>query len=147
MNGKFKIMTWCPTVILVVLTVFFLILTSHINGQLTFVTGHIIADQLLTSASQRSSENDSSLPDGTQDKMSPDGNPEQHKCSYLVLAPILKTDNPEHRLKKQTISSVGFDTPPVGRHHQNNVLTTTSLISSDLGRRLTLVGNKPSGTS
>jgi len=68
--------------------------------------------------------------------------------AYLILlTPILKSDNNNNHLKKQILSHKGTTILPLYRNQQHVVLTATPLISSNLGRRVTLVGAKPSGTS
>lgn len=68
-----------------------------------------------------------------------------HTCIILPL--ILKTDNHENRFKTQNVSCRETDVSSIHERERFSVMTSTSLISAHLGRRLTLVGSRPSGTS
>lgn len=87
------------------------------------------------------------LSDRAQKNMATNGKPGHARPAYLVLPPILKPDNTDKRFKKQTVSYRRIIIPSVYQNRPCDVLTSTSLISSNLGRRVTLVGAKPSGTS
>ena len=87
------------------------------------------------------------LSDRAQKNMATNGKPGHARPAYLDLPPILKPDNTDKRFKKQTVSYRRIIIPSVYQNRSCDVLTSTSLISSNLGRRVTLVGAKPSGTS
>ncbi len=86
------------------------------------------------------------LSDSDQDKLATNGRSGGGQPVAFLLAPVLKPDNSDKRLKKHNVFSrptVAFSDRQV---RQREVLTSTSMISSDLGQLLTLVGSKPSGT-
>ena len=87
------------------------------------------------------------ISDGTQENMATNGKPSHARPAYLVLPPILKPDNTDKRFNKQTASYKRTIISSVRQNRPCDVLTSTNLISSNLGRRVTLVGAKPSGTS
>ncbi|MFH1373690.1 MAG: hypothetical protein ABII79_07845 [bacterium] len=108
-------------------------------------------DGIATSQSEAALENREWIParflsDSDQENLATNGRPGGGQSVAFLLAPVLKPDNSEKRLKKQGI----FKRPTVvfsdRQVRQREVLTSTSLISSDLGQLLTLVGSKPSGT-
>jgi hypothetical protein len=76
-----------------------------------------------------------------------DSQPVERQYALLTLPLIIKTDNSENRYKVQTGSGGDIHNDLVYKGSQRPVLTSTCLISSRLGRQLTLVGAKPSGTS
>ncbi len=82
-----------------------------------------------------------------RDKIATDGKPVGSQYPCLVLPLILKTDNTEDRYKTQNDAGREISTSSVYHNDRYSVLTSTSRISSRLGRQLTLVGAKPSGTS
>jgi len=87
------------------------------------------------------------LSDRAQKNMATNGKPGHARPAYLVLPSILKPDNTDKRFKRQTVSYKRTTIPSICQNRTCDVLTSTSLISSNLGRRITLVGAKPSGTS
>ncbi|MFQ6008051.1 MAG: hypothetical protein ACE5K8_03780 [Candidatus Zixiibacteriota bacterium] len=89
-------------------------------------------------------------PAATEDahhKMAPDGEPSGNQYAYIVLPLILKSENSDNRYKTQNILCREINASSIHKGNRSSVLTSTSLISSRLGRQLTLVGAKPSGTS
>lgn len=86
-------------------------------------------------------------PECGQDKVATEGKTTSNQHAYLVLPLILKTDNTENRLKTQNVSCRETNVSSVHEKERFSVLTSTSLISAHLCRRLTLLGAKPSGTS
>jgi hypothetical protein len=87
------------------------------------------------------------ISEGVQENMATNGKPGQAQPAYLVLPLILKSDNTDKCFKKQTVSYKKTIISSVCRSRPCDVLTSTSLISTNLGHRVTLVGAKPSGTS
>jgi hypothetical protein len=82
-----------------------------------------------------------------RDEIATDGVPVSHQYPCLVLPLILKTDNSEDSYKTQNVARREISISSFYHKDQYSVLTSTSRISSRLGRQLTLVGAKPSGTS
>jgi H+/gluconate symporter-like permease len=87
------------------------------------------------------------LSDRAQKNMATNGKPGHARPAYLALPPILKPNNTDKRFNKQTVSYKRTTISSIRQNRPCDVLTSTSLISSNLGRRVTLVGAKPSGTS
>jgi hypothetical protein len=87
------------------------------------------------------------ISEGAQENMATNGKPGHARPAYLVLLPVLKPDNTDKRFNKQTVSYKRTIISSVCQNRPCDVLTSTSLISSNLGHRVTLVGAKPSGTS
>ena len=83
----------------------------------------------------------------SRDNIAPDAKPFSSQYPCIVLPLILKTDNSEDRDRTHHATGREIDLPSVYEKDQSCVLTSPSLISSRLGRQLTLVGAKPSGTS
>jgi hypothetical protein len=86
------------------------------------------------------------ISEDAQENMATNGKPGNTRPPYLVLPPILKPDNTDKRFNKQTVSYKRTIISSVCQNRPCDILTSTSLISSNLGRRVTLVGAKPSGT-
>jgi hypothetical protein len=82
----------------------------------------------------------------SKDELTRSGKPVGDQYAYLVLPLILKTDNPEDRLRINDSPCRETNQSSTCRKERFSVQTSTSLVSSHLGRRLTLVGAKPSGT-
>ena len=75
-----------------------------------------------------------------------DGRPVSGRRACLILPSFLRPDNTDSRLKNQAVSHKMIGISSVGQNRQCDIRTTPSLISSNLARRVTLVGAKPSGT-
>lgn len=81
-----------------------------------------------------------------QDKMASDGRPTRTSAASIVLAPVLKPDNTDSRHKKLSETEGTTLLSPTKSNRARLILGSASLVASDLGRRLTLVGARPSGT-
>jgi hypothetical protein len=84
---------------------------------------------------------------GAGTNMANNGRPASQRPALLVLPPIIKPDNTDSRLRGLPVSGAIRIVSMVDRHQPHDVLTSTSLVCSTVGRRVTLVGAKPSGTS
>ncbi len=89
----------------------------------------------------------SCLPGGAQDDVATGGKSRSPRPASLVLPPVLKPNNTDSHLDRQAVFRSGTNTLPVCPCPRLVILTSTSLVSSNLGCRATLVGARPSGTS
>lgn len=87
------------------------------------------------------------LPEGAHGNMATGGDAGGAPPAYLALPPILKPDKTDERLDNQTVSYRKATISSVRQNGPGDILTSAGLVSSELGRRATLVGAKPSGTS
>ncbi len=85
--------------------------------------------------------------DFAHQNMATDGKPASSQLAYLVLPPLLKPDNSNSHTRLFFAVSGKTNHFPLSSTHHSIVLASTSLISSYLAHRFTLVGSKPSGTS
>jgi len=86
-------------------------------------------------------------PDEIADEMTPDGKPYTEESAYFIHAALSKYNNSDNRFK-ENINKAAFACLITSHYGFNHKITTsTSLISSNLGRQFTLVGARPSGTS
>ncbi len=78
-------------------------------------------------------------------KMSTDGLPQTH--DFPCLMPLIYTnDSNSNKIKKQTTQFSNFDKYSKKYSHKSSSITSSSRVSSSLGRQFTLIGAKPSGT-
>ncbi|MEA2031522.1 MAG: hypothetical protein U9N55_08040 [candidate division Zixibacteria bacterium] len=78
--------------------------------------------------------------------MTPDGLPAPEMPAYVVMPFLFKTDNSLKRGLQESRRSCCTHTLVIPNHNCRIITTSTSLVSSHLGRKFTLVGSKPSGT-
>jgi len=82
----------------------------------------------------------------TGDRIDTDTQPFGNQYTLLTLPLIIKTENSENRYKIPPCTVGDVNDALMYRGSQCSVLTSTCLISPHLGRQLTLIGAKPSGT-
>ncbi|UCD62977.1 MAG: hypothetical protein JSW34_09470 [Candidatus Zixiibacteriota bacterium] len=86
-------------------------------------------------------------PDDTAVNMTPTGRPNAEPAAFLTSAPMVGPDSNPAR-DKLTPHLVNFDGLTAGTsRHRAAVVSTPSLVSSQMALQFTLVGAKPSGTS
>lgn len=78
--------------------------------------------------------------------MTPDGQPISEGPAFVVLPLLHKTDNTLRRGLSDKRLSSRVDIENIGNDNSGRATTSVSQVSSRLGRQLTLVGAKPSGT-
>ncbi|HWR83407.1 MAG TPA: hypothetical protein VN285_08895 [Candidatus Deferrimicrobium sp.] len=76
-----------------------------------------------------------------------DSRPIRIQAAFLAVATGLKPANSDGRFRQPDDAHGVSAVPLAGLDDMAELLTSTSLISADLGRRERLVGAKPSGTS
>jgi len=77
--------------------------------------------------------------------MTPDGLPTPEMPAYVVMPFLFKTDNSLKRGLQESRCSCCTHDWVIPNHNCRTITTSTSLVSSHLGRKFTLVGSKPSG--
>lgn len=77
--------------------------------------------------------------------MTDDGRPYRGGSDHWILPLIIKTDNSGKRLFQKDLARLGARVEIIDSWNRQCLVTSTSLVSSCLGRQFTLVGAKPSG--
>ncbi len=79
--------------------------------------------------------------------MTSDGIPAPEEPAYLVMPGIIKPDNSEKRSNEKRYYNQDKRIRTLTWNKRRSLVSSSSKISTTLGRQFTLVGAKPSGTS
>jgi hypothetical protein len=90
---------------------------------------------------------DATDPEAASDAMAPGSRPYTEQDACLVSTDCIKVNNDESHLPKKTYINIRIGFSESGSGEFTFPASSLSLISTHLGRSLTLVGAKPSGTS
>ncbi len=87
------------------------------------------------------------LPDELPNNMETSSKPDTEQPAYLKAPQISKTDNNQSRYKLHKEQSKQILKEFLNSHRAKSIVSSISLVHSDLGRQFRLIGAKPSGTS
>jgi|GEM_PF-852385 len=89
---------------------------------------------------------DATDPEAAADSMAPSSRPYTEQDGCLISLACLKVNNDENHLQKKIYVNIRISFSESAAGEYSSPVSSLSLISSHLGRSLTLVGAKPSGT-
>ena len=89
---------------------------------------------------------DATDPEAAADAMAPGSRPYTEQDACLITPVCIKVNNDENHLQKKNYVNIRISFSESTAGEYSSPVSSLSLISSHLGRSLTLVGAKPSGT-